>query len=79
MSIPGQAGTMIVHYLSTLWRTGILQGVKQEVALYMSTGPVNMQTPADVPGGRVSGREGVAVAHPAAFNFFCFSHMTIPY
>ncbi len=70
----GEMRSIIVNYLTTLWRRGALQGVKPEQAFYVAVGLGKTMTSMDIQEGRIIIEIGMAVLRPAEFITIRFSH-----
>ena len=66
--------SMIVNYLTTLWRKGALAGPTPESAFFVKVGLGETMTSLDILEGRMNIEIGMAVVRPAEFIILKFSH-----
>jgi len=66
--------TMIENFLTTLWRSGALQGAKAEDAFFVSVGLGQTMTSDDILNGIMNVEIGLAAVRPAEFIILKFSH-----
>ena len=66
--------SMIVNYLTTLWRNGALAGPTPESAFFVKVGLGETMTSLDILEGRMNIEIGMAVVRPAEFIILKFSH-----
>jgi len=66
--------SMIINYLTTLWRKGALAGPTPESAFFVKVGLGETMTSLDILEGRMNIEIGMAVVRPAEFIILKFSH-----
>ena len=65
----------LVNFLTTVWRSGALEGVTQDEAFYVNIG-LDTMSQTDIDNGRLIVEIGVAPVKPAEFVIFRFSQKT---